>query len=129
MQGFWEVIQEAPDLILLDMAMPQGNGQFVLECLKSNRHSASIPVVVLSGLRDPALCSRAMQLGAAKFLRKPIHFDDLLQEIGRFVDLRPKFPDPEQHRSVAVRPSPETVAGDPTGTPFIRCDLPPRGTP
>lgn len=87
-QGFWEAVRETPDLILLDMAMPQGNGQFVLECLKRNQRSAAIPVIVLSGARDPGHRNLAFQLGAVQFMRKPVEFVQLLIEMRRHVDLR-----------------------------------------
>ena len=47
-----------------------------------------MPIIVLTGMRDPALASRLIQEGADAFLRKPLAFDDLLHNISRFIDLR-----------------------------------------
>ena len=129
MQGFWEVIHEAPDLIVLDMAMPQGNGEFVLECVKNNRHSATIPVIVLSGTRDHGLCTRAFQLGAAQFLQKPVAFAELLHEIRRFVDLRERAPLQEHGGNLAVGGGSPTTSGNEETMRTIRCDIGPRGAP
>lgn len=87
-QGFWEAITDHPDLILMDVAMPSGDGRFVLESLRKNAMTERIPVIVLTGMRDPRLRSQLFALGADQYLTKPIHFQELLPEITRFVDLR-----------------------------------------
>lgn len=87
MQGCWMAAQEKPDVIVLDVAMPNGNGIEILEWLKRNEQTASIPVVVLTGKTDPKLCRRMCKLGAARFLCKPAPFEDLVEAIGQFVPL------------------------------------------
>lgn len=88
MHGIVEAIKAHPDLILLDVAMPNGNGEYLLKCIKANSATADIPVIVLTGMRDPCLKNRLLQTGAAVFLQKPVHFDELLHHISRFVDVR-----------------------------------------
>lgn len=87
MQGFWAAINERPDLILLDLAMPQGDGRQVIELLRNNQQTHHIPTIVLTGMRDRRLPSQLFALGADQFLRKPIRFDELIHEISRFIDL------------------------------------------
>jgi DNA-binding response OmpR family regulator len=87
MQGFWEAVTDHPDLIIMDVAMPNGDGKFVLESLRSNSNTQAIPVIVLTGMRDAKLRHELFALGANQFLTKPIHFDELFHEISRFVDL------------------------------------------
>jgi DNA-binding response OmpR family regulator len=87
-QGIAEAINARPDLILLDLAMPSGDGKYLLECIKRNSATASIPVIVLTGMRDPNLTRRVLQAGAAVLLQKPVHFDELLHHISQFVDIR-----------------------------------------
>jgi CheY-like chemotaxis protein len=72
----------------MDLAMPNGNGRHILESLKRNQQTADIPVIVLTGMRDERLPQKLFDLGAAQYLRKPIHFDDLIHEISRFIPLR-----------------------------------------
>lgn len=88
MQGIVEAITTRPNLILMDLAMPNGDGHYLLECIKENSKTADIPVVVLTGMRDPNLKSRMLQAGAEVFLQKPVHFDELLHHFSRFIDLR-----------------------------------------
>ncbi|MCA9258237.1 MAG: response regulator transcription factor, partial [Planctomycetales bacterium] len=89
MQGFWQAITSKPDVILMDVAMPNGDGRYVLESLRQNRETESIPVIILTGMRDQRLRSALFALGADQYLQKPVHFDALLHELSRFVDLRP----------------------------------------
>lgn len=72
-----------PDLILLDLGLPAGDGFTVLERLKGNSALSSIPVLVVSG-RDKLLNGgRAEALGATLFLQKPVRNSELLQAIQR----------------------------------------------
>jgi len=88
MQGIVEAVKKHPDLILMDLAMPNGNGEYLLECVKKNRETAHIPIIVLTGMRNPALKRQLLSAGADVFLQKPIQFDELLHELGRFIDLQ-----------------------------------------
>jgi CheY-like chemotaxis protein len=92
-QGLWNAVTKRPNLIIMDLAMPNGDGQSVLECLKRNTRTADIPVIVLTGMRDRTLSKRLFHSGASQYLRKPIPFDDLFHEINRFIDLRERAPD------------------------------------
>lgn len=98
MQGFWDAITEVPDLIIMDVAMPNGDGSFVLESLKQNQKTAQVPVIILTGMRDKTLRRRMFNLGANQFIRKPIRFEDLFHEISRFIPLKLR-PDGERGSS------------------------------
>lgn len=87
MQGFWEATTSYPDLIIMDLAMPNGDGRFVLESLKGNTCAAAIPVIVLTGMRDRRLRHELLSLGADCFLNKPVRFEELQKAISRFVTL------------------------------------------
>jgi CheY-like chemotaxis protein len=62
----------APDVVVLDIHMPGGTGLEALKRLKSSLRTASIPVVVVSGVTDPALPETVRALGADWFLAKPV---------------------------------------------------------
>jgi CheY-like chemotaxis protein len=68
-----------PSLILLDMMMPRLGGEELLGVMRSNPHTADIPVVILTG--QPAMGRNAAKLGAAGCLVKPIDLGDLLSAI------------------------------------------------
>jgi len=86
--GIWLAATEKPDLIITDVRMPQGEGGYVLECLKQRVETASIPVIVLTGRRDGDLPGRMLRLGAVKVFHKPVAFQELCDEIARYIDLR-----------------------------------------
>jgi putative two-component system response regulator len=63
--------KEAPDLIILDLGLPGGNGLLVMEQLRNLPDVASTPVIVLSA-RDPAGgAKRSLEAGAVAFFQKP----------------------------------------------------------
>ena len=73
--------REQPDLVLLDIGLPAGNGFLVLERMKMNQQTASIPVIVITG-RDPQESrDRSLRAGAAAFFQKPVDNAELLAAI------------------------------------------------
>jgi sigma-B regulation protein RsbU (phosphoserine phosphatase) len=71
-----QVVAESPDLILLDIMMPEMDGFQVLEHLKADDTWRDIPVVVISALDDMDSIVKGIQLGAEDYLPKP--FDPVL---------------------------------------------------
>ena len=69
-----------PDVITLDIMMPEVNGWQVLQALKQNEHTRNIPVIVCSIVEEE---EKGFSLGAADYLTKPILQDDLLHALGR----------------------------------------------
>lgn len=76
-----EARKHAPDLIILDLGLPAGDGFVVLERLKANERFALIPVIVVSGRDRFANRDRAIKAGARTFLQKPVDNDHLLSVI------------------------------------------------
>ena len=70
-----------PDLMILDLGLPAGDGFSVLERLKVNESLSSIPVIVLSGRDRVGNWDRALKAGAKTFLQKPVANDKLLAVI------------------------------------------------
>lgn len=75
----------APGCVLLDIRMPGLDGLQVIERL--GRHSASLPIIVMTGHGDVATAVRAMQLGAIDFLEKPFADEVLLKALTHGFDL------------------------------------------
>ncbi|MEO2048632.1 MAG: response regulator [Pirellulales bacterium] len=88
MQGHWLAVTSNPDVIITDLRMPQGEGEYILECLKRNAETFHIPVIVLTGKSGNDLSGQLKSLGAAGFLRKPFHFDELFNELSQYIKLR-----------------------------------------
>jgi DNA-binding response OmpR family regulator len=66
-----------PDLILLDINMPEMNGYQVCEHLKSTPELASIPVIFLSALGETEDKVKAFQAGAVDYVSKPFQFEEV----------------------------------------------------
>ncbi|WLH32837.1 EAL domain-containing response regulator [Pseudomonas canadensis] len=66
------VVQQAPDLILLDIMMPGMDGYEVASQLKSDDATAGIPIIMLSALSDAGARVSGLESGAEEFLSKPI---------------------------------------------------------
>ena len=73
--------REKPDLILLDLGLPAGDGFFVLESLRKNMHLLATPVFVISARDAVANKSRALETGAQAYFEKPVEISDLLDGI------------------------------------------------
>jgi len=70
-----------PDMILLDIMMPDVNGFDALKQLKSNPQYANIPVIFLTSKIDAETEALGFQMGVADFIKKPFSEPDLLGRI------------------------------------------------
>ena len=76
-----------PNLVLLDLKLPKGDGFEVLRRLRADARTQLLPVVVLTLSDDERDIVEAYRLGANSYVRKPVDFDrftDLLQHLGRY---------------------------------------------
>jgi len=75
--------KQLPDLVLLDIMMPGLNGFDVLERLKNDFKTMSIPVVILSAETSEDNKVKGASLYSYLYLTKPISRDDLLEKVGQ----------------------------------------------
>jgi DNA-binding response OmpR family regulator len=73
-----EARKHQPDLIILDLGLPAGDGFVVMERLKANTHLAVIPIIVVSSRDRRENGDRALKAGAKAFLQKPVDNNELL---------------------------------------------------
>lgn len=71
------IAKEPPDLILLDVMMPEMCGYEVFAQLKAATNTASIPIIFVTANADPRSESEALLAGAVDFIRKPVNIDVL----------------------------------------------------
>ncbi len=77
-----QAYKERPNLIILDIGLPAGNGFVVLERLQKDDKLSTIPVIVLTA-RDPQSTEKlTLRAGAAAFFQKPADNAELLAVIG-----------------------------------------------
>ncbi|MFN0150138.1 MAG: response regulator transcription factor [bacterium] len=81
MQAISVVRTEKPDLVLLDIGLPGGDGHTVFQRLRSMTPTACIPVIVLSAAEPSVHRDRMMQAGAAAYFQKPADNAELLAAI------------------------------------------------
>ena len=76
-----KVEADLPDLVLLDIKMPQMNGWQVCEKLKSDERTKNIPVIMVSAFAQKEAKQRSFDLGASEFIAKPFESAFLLEII------------------------------------------------
>ena len=76
-----------PDLILLDVMMPDINGFETAEKLKSDPATADIPIIFLTALNAPSDLVKGFQAGANDFLTKPFNKEELVMRVMRQIQL------------------------------------------
>jgi CheY-like chemotaxis protein len=78
-----------PDLILLDLDLPDLHGSEVIQILQADEKTCSIPVVVISADAMPKTIEMMLEYGARKYLSKPLEISKLLKIIEEFVLSKP----------------------------------------
>jgi len=73
----------APELVLLDLRLPDGNGLDLLTELRATGESRQPPVIVLTAYGEISDAVHAMKLGAADYLKKPVDLDELLLAVDK----------------------------------------------
>ena len=82
------VVREEPDLILMDVVMPELNGFDTCRQLKSQPATRLTPIVLITALHDSEDRIRGIEAGADDFLSKPINFDELRARVQSLVRIK-----------------------------------------
>jgi DNA-binding response OmpR family regulator len=85
-QGVFMAHKEKPDLIILDIRMPAGNGFSVAQRLKRSMHTFTIPVIFLTGSPERNAEEKARALGARFYIKKPYDPEELLDAVKRALE-------------------------------------------
>ena len=100
-EGLEMARRERPDIVLIDLLMPDMDGEQVCRSLKSDPQLRHIPVIVLTSSDDPNDRARSIRAGADDVLSKPINRVTLIEAVNRFL------------RSAAVRGLPRIAVETP----------------
>ena len=79
------VISFKPDLILLDLLMPDLGGFEVCEILNKNSQTCEIPIIIITGFGNLADVKKAYSLGAVAYFVKPFSLEDLFAKINKII--------------------------------------------
>jgi DNA-binding response OmpR family regulator len=92
MQGFWSCLDFRPDVILLDLGMSDGDGSYILHRLRGHSLTEKTPVIILTGITNPAIRREFLSLGVQAYLHKPLVFEELLEHVRRLtrIDAAPR---------------------------------------
>ena len=82
-----------PDLVVLDVMMPGLNGFDVCSSIREGQATSRIPVIMLSAKTDTASVSQGMDVGATRYLTKPVSPDELTRQVS---DILADFSNPFQ---------------------------------
>ena len=86
--GIAKARQDPPDLVLLDVKMPQMDGWTFMKFVRANRNLASLPVIFLTGQASQEDQKKGFRLGADGYLLKPVDFDQLAYHVSAVLDRR-----------------------------------------
>ncbi|MEO0687793.1 MAG: response regulator, partial [Cyanobacteria bacterium J06649_11] len=86
-EGLKLAIENNPDVILLDLAMPNMDGFELMVKLQSNPQTSSIPIIVSSASVFDEDRQRSLEAGAKTFLPKPLQVEELTKTLGNLLDL------------------------------------------
>ena len=78
---------ELPSLVLLDLNLPKLNGREVLEAIRADPATRSLPVVVLTTSAEPFDVDKVYELGANSYIQKPVEFErfvEVVRQIGLY---------------------------------------------
>jgi CheY-like chemotaxis protein len=113
--------EERPDLILLDLVMPDKNGYEVCAALRAEPMLKAVPIILLTGTFEAFDRDRAVQVGANDFVTKPFESQQLISKVrqqlfGRTMDARPSAapaapPRPAAQPAARPVPTPPVAPG------------------
>jgi CheY-like chemotaxis protein len=85
-EGIKKAKATRPDLIVMDIMMPDVSGIQAIKRIKADSNCQSIPIVVLSAYISPKLVQEALEAGAAVYLEKSILPEKLVKTIHHYLD-------------------------------------------
>tara|TARA_B100001964_G_C14191720_1_gene581388 strand:+ start:806 stop:1168 length:363 start_codon:yes stop_codon:yes gene_type:complete len=76
---------EPPDLVLLDIMMPEMDGYEVCRRLKADDATKNIPVIFITGLNDEESTGKGLELGAVDYITKPFNSSEVIGKVKKYI--------------------------------------------
>ena len=108
-----------PDLVLLDLMLPDIDGFGVCEILRRQPATATLPIIIVSAWSTTDSRDLGLQLGALDYLTKPFSPKTLVERVQRLLNLRPAG------REKPPAPAPVPAPGSVNGQPALTAKAPP----
>ena len=80
-EGVTKAQAELPDLILMDMNLPEIHGWEATRLIKANRQTSTVPILALTAHAMSSHLERALSAGCDDFATKPVDFEKLVEKI------------------------------------------------
>jgi DNA-binding response OmpR family regulator len=87
-QALQQVVEEQPDLLLLDLSMPRMDGISVLKALRADEEYRDLPVILLTARREPGNKVEGLDAGADDYITKPFQVDEVIARIRSLLRMR-----------------------------------------
>lgn len=84
-RGTTDTVKHQPDLLILDISMPGGDGFDVARRVRSNTKVGDVPIIFITANDDPTLKEKATQYNAAHFFHKPYDANDLVEAVNNIL--------------------------------------------
>ncbi|MDZ4821271.1 MAG: response regulator [Planctomycetota bacterium] len=85
------IIRNEPDVVLLDIVMPQFSGLDLLAAIRADSQMVHMPVVMLTAVEDRETKCQALELGATDFLSKPVDPSELVSRVRNLLGVKSHF--------------------------------------
>ena len=86
-------IEYLPNIILLDVLLPDVNGDIVCKRIRSHQETQEIHIIAMSGVSNTRIEKQMLDAGADYFLPKPFNLDDVLSVVNRLRDMQARLKD------------------------------------
>ncbi|HTR82478.1 MAG TPA: response regulator [Bacteroidota bacterium] len=84
-EALQKIREEIPDLIVVDLVMPDMNGFETCRQIRDNQSTKKTPVIVVSGLQGETDNEKAIASGADVFMTKPVNNEEFIKVVKRFL--------------------------------------------
>ena len=106
MEGWRMARERRPDLILMDIRLPDASGLEVTKWLKGDETLKSIPVIAVTAFAMAGDREKILEGGCDAYISKPISISKFLQTLKRYVDCNAQESEKERRRCASISPSP-----------------------
>jgi two-component system alkaline phosphatase synthesis response regulator PhoP len=96
-QATKKAMSENPDLIILDIGMPSGNGHEVVRCLRAEESTCRIPIIFLTAHTSEEDYRKAVESGVERYITKPFRAESLMAAVEELMNKTPVGPKREKH--------------------------------
>jgi CheY-like chemotaxis protein len=81
-------LKQIPDLIIMDLSMPEMDGWTAIGLIKKDERTSSIPLLALTAHALPGDRQRAMDAGSDEYITKPMDLEDLVKSVDLWINKR-----------------------------------------